>query len=177
MIGRMSLSSGTKLGAYEIVSPIGKGGMGEVYRARDTKLGREVAIKVLPEEFSQDEERVKRFEREARLLAQLNHASITTLYGFEEHDDQKCLVMELVEGETLQERIARGLIAVDETLRLARQIAGGLDAAHEKGVIHRDLKPANIKITPVRSRSSTSAWRRPFRKTPRPAWIPPCRRL
>ena len=144
----MSLSSGTKLGVYEIVAPIGKGGMGEVYRARDTKLGREVAIKVLPEEFSQHEERVERFEREAKLLAALNHPNIATLHDLEESGGQKFLVMELVEGETLAERIARGPIPVDEALRLARQIASGLEAAHEKGVIHRDLKPANIKITP-----------------------------
>ena len=144
----MSLPLGTKLGVYEIVAPLGKGGMGEVYRARDTKLGRDVAIKVLSEEFSQNEDRLDRFEREAKLLAQLNHANIATLYGFEEHDDQTFLVMELVEGETLQERIGRGPIAVDEALRLARQIAGGLEAAHERGVIHRDLKPPNIKITP-----------------------------
>ena len=121
---------------------------GEVYRARDTKLGRDVAIKVLPEEFSRDKERLDRFEREARLLAQLNHPNIATLYGLEEHDGQQFLVMELVEGETLAERIAKGPIPVDEAIPLFIQIAESLEAAHEKAIIHRDLKPANIKIGP-----------------------------
>ena len=140
----MSLSLGTMLGVYEILAPIGKGGMGEVYRARDTKLGREVAIKVLPEELAKDRERVSRFEREAKLLASLNHPAIATLYGFEEG----FLVMELVEGETLAERIARSSLPIDEAIPLFIQIAEGLEAAHEKGIIHRDLKPPNIKITP-----------------------------
>ena len=118
---------------------------GEVYRARDTKLGRDVAIKVLTEEFSQDKERLERFEREARLLAQINHANIATLYGLEEHDGQQFLVMEMVEGETLAERIARGPIPLDEALPLFIELAEGLEAAHEKGIIHRDFKPANIK--------------------------------
>ena len=122
--------------------------MGEVYRARDAKLGREVAIKVLPGQFSKDRERLARFEREARLLASLNHPNIATLHGFEESNDIRFLVMELVEGETLGERLARGPIPLDEALPLFEQIASGLHAAHEKGVIHRDLKPANIKITP-----------------------------
>ena len=122
--------------------------MGEVYRARDTKLGRDVAIKVLPEEFSQDKERLDRFQREARLLAQLNHPNIATLHGLEEHDGQQFLVMELVEGETLAERIAKGPISAEEAISLFIQIAEGLEAAHEKGIVHRDLKPANIKITP-----------------------------
>ena len=144
----MSLAPGRKLAHYEILEPIGKGGMGEVYRARDTKLGRDVAIKVLPEEFARDRERLERFEREARLLAQLNHANIATLHGLEQHDGQQFLVMELVEGETLAERIARGPIPVDEAIQLFIQIAEGLRAAHEKGIIHRDLKPSNIKIDP-----------------------------
>ena len=144
----MSLEAGHKLAHYEILEPIGKGGMGEVYRARDTKLGRDVAIKVLPEAFSQDQERLDRFRREARLLAQLNHANIATLYGLEEHDGQLFLVMELVEGETLGERIAKGPIPVDECVPLFIQIAEGLEAAHAKGIIHRDLKPANIKTGP-----------------------------
>jgi len=144
----MPLSPGTKLAHYEILEPIGKGGMGEVYRALDTKLGRDVAIKVLPEEFSQDRERLNRFQREARLLAQLNHPNIATLHGLEEHEGQQFLVMELVEGETLAERIARGPIPVDEAIPLFIQIAEGLEAAHEKAIIHRDLKPANIKISP-----------------------------
>ena len=144
----MPLSPGTKLGHYEVVESVGKGGMGEVYRARDTKLGRDVAIKVLPEEFSRDKERLDRFEREARLLAQLNHPNIATLHGLEESDGQQFLVMELVEGETLAERIARGPIPIDEAIPLFIYIAEGLEAAHEKGIIHRDLKPANVKIGP-----------------------------
>ncbi len=143
----MALNSGTRLGHYEVVEPIGAGGMGEVYRARDTKLGRDVALKVLPEEFSRDKERLERFEREARLLAQLNHPNIATLHGLEESDGQPFLVMELVEGETLAERIARGPIPLDEAIPLFIQIAGGLEAAHEKGIIHRDLKPANIMMS------------------------------
>ena len=144
----MSRSPGTKLAHYEILEPIGKGGMGEVYRARDAQLGRDVAIKVLPEEFVKDEERLARFEREAKLLAQVNHANIATLHGLEEHDGQKFIVMELVEGETLAQRIAKGTIPFDEAIPLFIQIAEGLEAAHEKGIIHRDLKPANVKITP-----------------------------
>jgi tRNA A-37 threonylcarbamoyl transferase component Bud32/dienelactone hydrolase len=144
----MALSPGVCLGPFEILSHIGAGGMGEVYRARDTKLGREVAIKVLPEEFYRDKERLARFEREAKLLASLNHANIATLYGLEESEGQPFLAMELIEGETLAERIARGPLSSDEALPLFKQIAEGLEAAHERGVIHRDLKPANIKITP-----------------------------
>ena len=138
---------GRHLSHYEIVEAIGAGGMGEVYRARDTKLGRDVAIKVLPKEFSRDKDRLARFEREARLLAQLNHANIATLHGLETFEGQRFLVMELVEGETLAERIERGAIPIAEALPIFRQIAEGLEAAHEKGIIHRDLKPANIKIT------------------------------
>ena len=144
----MTLNAGTRLGQHEIVAPIGKGGMGEVYRARDTKLGRDVAIKILPDEFSQDKGRLDRFEREARLLAQLNHPNIATLHGLEESEKRQFLVMELVEGETLAARIARGPIPMDEAIRLFTQIARGLEAAHNKGVIHRDLKPANVMITP-----------------------------
>jgi len=142
----MSLERGTSFGHYTIEEPIGKGGMGEVYRARDTRLGRDVAIKVLPEELSRDKERKERFEREARLLAQINHPNIATLHGLEEYEGQLFLVMELVEGETLAERIARGPIPIDEAIPLFIQIAEGLEAAHEKAIIHRDLKPANIKI-------------------------------
>ena len=137
----MPLTPGTKLAQYEVVEAIGAGGMGEVYRARDTKLGRDVAIKVLPEEFARDKERLDRFEREARLLARLNHSNIATLHGLEEHDGQKFLVMELVEGETLAERIARGRIPVDEAIPLFSQIAEGLEAAHEEAIIHRDSPP------------------------------------
>ena len=130
--------------------------MGEVYRARDTKLGRDVAIKVLPHEFTSDPERLARFAREARVLATLNHPHIGAIYGFEDSPASpdsgqsavRALVLELVEGETLADRIARGALPVDEALSYARQIAAALDAAHEKGIVHRDLKPANIKVTP-----------------------------
>ena len=144
----MSLTSGHQLAHYEIVESIGRGGMGEVYRARDTKLGRDIAIKVVSEEFSRDKERLDRFEREAKILAQLNHSNIATLHGLEESDGQQFLVMELVEGETLAERIAKGPIPIEEALPLFIQIAEGMEAAHEKGIIHRDLKPANVKIGP-----------------------------
>ena len=144
----MTLTSGTRLGGYEILAPIGSGGMGEVYQARDTKLGREVAIKVLPEAFRQDQERLTRFEREARVLASLNHPGIATLYGLENADNTTFLVMELVPGETLADRFARGPVRSEEALPLFQQIAEALEAAHAAGVIHRDLKPANIKVTP-----------------------------
>ena len=138
----MPIEAGQKLGPYEIIEPIGKGGMGEVYRARDTKLDRDVAIKVLPEEFANDDERLARFEREAKLLASLNHPNIASIYGFE----SGALVLELVEGPTLAERIKQGPIPIDEAIAIAKQVAGALEAGHEAGVIHRDLKPANIKV-------------------------------
>jgi serine/threonine protein kinase len=139
---------GKSLIHYEITTEIGKGGMGEVYQAKDTKLGREVAIKVLPEEFALDKDRVTRFQREAKLLASLNHPNIAAIYGLEESDGTHFLVMELIEGDTLRDRIKSGPIAVEEALKLALQMAEALEAAHENGVIHRDLKPANIKVTP-----------------------------
>jgi serine/threonine protein kinase len=139
---------GSKLAHYEITSHLGTGGMGEVYQATDSKLGRSVAIKLLPEAFSYDNDRVARFDREARMLASLNHPHIAGIYGLEESGERKFLVMELVEGETLAERIKRGPIPVEESLQIAMQICEALEAAHEKGIIHRDLKPANIKITP-----------------------------
>ena len=142
----MPLDIGTVLGHYEIVGSLGAGGMGEVYRARDPSLEREVAIKVLPEAFAESEERLARFEREAKALAALNHPNIATVYGFEADGDTRFLVMELVEGEDLAERIARGPIPVDEAIPLFIQIAEGLEAAHERGIVHRDLKPANIKV-------------------------------
>jgi eukaryotic-like serine/threonine-protein kinase len=144
----MALTAGTKLGHYQITDLLGKGGMGEVYRARDAKLGREVAIKALPTEFEKDAERLARFEREARMLAALNHPNIAAIYGLEQSDATRFLVLELIEGDTLADRLKLGAIPVDEALKLALQIAEALEAAHEKGVIHRDLKPANIKITP-----------------------------
>ncbi len=136
------------LGHYQITSQLGKGGMGEVYQAKDQKLGRDVAIKVLPEEFAKDADRVARFQREAKVLASLNHPNIAAIYGLEASEGTKFLVLELVEGETLADRIKAGAIPVEESLKFALQIAEALEAAHEKGVIHRDLKPANIKVTP-----------------------------
>ena len=169
----LMLATGTKLGTYEILSPLGAGGMGEVYRARDTKLGREVALKVLPEAFAQDAQRMTRFQREAQVLASLNHPNIASIYGLEESGGVRALVMELVEGPTLAERLAgttaasvgaglapptaqgtpRGTptlapIPLDESLHISQQIAAALEAAHEKGITHRDLKPANVKVTP-----------------------------
>jgi serine/threonine protein kinase len=144
----MTLAAGTRLGAYEIVSPLGSGGMGEVYRARDRRLNRDVAIKILSEEFASDDDRVARFTREAQTLAALNHPHIAQIYGVEESESTRALVMELVEGETLADRIARGAIPIDEALPIARQIAEALEAAHDAGIIHRDLKPANIKLRP-----------------------------
>ena len=143
----MTLSVGTRLGPYEILAPLGAGGMGEVYRATDAKLRREVAIKVLPESVAQDRERLARFEREAQVLASLNHPNIATIHGVEESGGAPALVMELVEGPTLEDRIAEGPIPVAEALPIAREIAEGLDYAHERGIIHRDLKPANVKLT------------------------------
>ncbi|TDI36588.1 MAG: serine/threonine protein kinase [Acidobacteria bacterium] len=141
----MRLRPGTTLGAYEILAPLGKGGMGEVYRARDTKLDREVAIKVLPDAFAQDADRLARFEREA-LLASLNHPNIASIHGIEEWDAVRALALELVEEPTLAERIQDGPIPVEEILAIARQIAEALEAGHEAGVIHRDVKPANVKL-------------------------------
>jgi eukaryotic-like serine/threonine-protein kinase len=143
----MPIQSGTHLGPYEILSAIGAGGMGEVYRARDPKLGRDVAIKVLPEAFARDAERMARFQREAKVLASLSHPNIATIYGLEDSGSTRALVMELVEGPTLADRIKQGPIPVDEAVRLARQIADALEYAHERGIIHRDLKPANVKVT------------------------------
>jgi len=139
---------GKTLGHYQITSQLGKGGMGEVYQATDSKLGRDVAIKVLPEEFAKDADRVARFQREAKVLASLNHPSIAAIYGLEESGGTNFLVLELVEGETLADQIKKGPIPIEESLRLALQITEALEAAHEKGVIHRDLKPANVKVTP-----------------------------
>src|SRR5262245_2791334 len=143
----MPLTAGTRLGAYEIVALLGVGGMGEVYRARDTKLNRDVALKTLPSIFVADPDRLARFRREAQVLASLNHPNIGAIYGFEESDGVQALVLELVDGSTLAERMARGRIPIDEALRYARQIADALDAAHDKGIVHRDLKPANVAIT------------------------------
>jgi eukaryotic-like serine/threonine-protein kinase len=149
---RLAMAPGRRLGVYEIVSPIGAGGMGEVYRARDTRLGRDVALKILPRALNSDPDRLARFEREARMLAALNHPNIATIHGVEESDGITALVLELVAGETLEEKIVgaeSGRLPTAETVAIARQIIDGLDAAHQKGIIHRDLKPANIKITPT----------------------------
>src|SRR5580658_5843638 len=135
----MPLTGGDRLGPYEIIAPIGAGGMGEVYRAKDTKLKREVALKILPDSFASEPDRLARFEREAKVLASLNHPNIAQIYGIEE----RALVMEMVPGETLE-----GPLPLETALNYAKQIADALEAAHEKGIIHRDLKPANIMITP-----------------------------
>ena len=137
---------GQRLGPYEVLSKLGEGGMGAVFRARDTKLDRDVAIKILPEAFAHDADRLARFTREAKTLASLNHPHIAAIYGLEESDGIIALVMELVEGEDLSQRIAQGAIPIDEALPIAKQIAEALEAAHEQGIIHRDLKPANIKV-------------------------------
>src|SRR5262245_58849467 len=142
----MTLPSGTRLGPYEILSMLGVGGMGEVYRATDTNLRRQVGIKVLPQTVAPDPDRPARFQREAEVLAALNHPNIAHVHGLEKSDGAFALVMELIEGPTLADRIAKGAIPIDEALSLARQIAEALEAAHEHGIIHRDLKPANIKV-------------------------------
>src|SRR5512136_2729874 len=139
---------GKTLGHYEITSHIGMGGMGEVFRAKDQKLGRDIAIKVLPEVFAKDADRVARFQREAKVLASLNHPNIAAIHGLEEFEGTRFLVLELVQGGTLADRIKSGPIPIEEALKLGLQIAEALEVAHEKGVIHRDLKPANIKVTP-----------------------------
>ena len=150
----MPLTAGTRLGPYEILGVLGAGGMGEVYRARDTRLNREVAIKVLPDLFATDPERLARFDREAQLLASLNHPHIAQIYGFEDFPSPRpgqpavrALVLELVDGPTLADRIEQGAVPLEEALPIARQIAEALEAAHARGIIHRDLKPANIKLT------------------------------
>src|SRR5262245_33740523 len=152
----MPLANGSRIGSYEIVGVLGAGGMGEVYRAHDTRLGRDVALKVLPDLFANDAERVARFQREAQLLASLSHPNIGAIHGLEDDEAAvasgrqrvRALVLELIPGDTLADRIRRGPIPVDEALAIARQIAGALESAHERGVVHRDLKPANVKITP-----------------------------
>src|SRR5712692_9784412 len=143
----MSLSVGSRLGPYEIVSPLGAGGMGEVYRARDPRLGREVAIKVLPASFSQDADRLRRFEQEARAAGVLNHPNITAVHDIGSYDGAPYVVTELLEGETLRGRLASGALPVRKASDYALQIAHGLAAAHEKGIVHRDLKPENLFLT------------------------------
>ena len=142
----MALTVGTRLGVYEVIAQIGEGGMGQVYRAHDTKLNRDVALKILPDAFASDLDRLARFTREAQTLASLNHPNIAHIHGLEDSGGVRALVMELVEGDDLSQRIARGAIPLDEALPIAKQIAEALEAAHEQGIIHRDLKPANIKV-------------------------------
>src|SRR5262245_23553977 len=151
----MALAQGTRLESYEVVAMLGAGGMGEVYRARDKRLNRDVALKILPELFASDPDRLARFTREAQMLAALNHANIAQIYGIVESASTasgetvtRAIAMELVEGEDLAQRLLRGPIRVKEALPIARQVIDALDAAHERGIVHRDLKPANIKITP-----------------------------
>ena len=142
----MPLSPGTRLGHYDVIALLGEGGMGQVWQATDTQLNRKVALKILPDAFAADPDRLARFKREAQILASLNHPNIAAIYGIEESDDTRALVLELVEGPTLADRIAKGPIPLDEALPIAKQIAEALEAAHEAGVIHRDLKPPNIKV-------------------------------
>src|SRR5215831_17711819 len=143
----MAVTIGSVLGSYEVSALLGKGGFGEVYRAKDKKLKREVAIKILPDEFSKDQGRVTRFQREAEVLASLNHPNIAAIYDFAAHEESQFLVLELVDGETLADRIARGPIPVGDAIDIAKQIAEALEAAHERGIIHRDLKPGNVMLT------------------------------
>jgi serine/threonine protein kinase len=142
----LPLTPGSRFGVYEIAAQIGAGGMGRVFLATDSKLKRQVAIKILPPDVAADAERLARFQREAEVLASLNHPHIAGIYGLEESDRISALVMEFVDGEDLSQRIARGAIPIDEALPIARQIAEALEAAHEQGIVHRDLKPANIKV-------------------------------
>src|SRR5258705_12244265 len=145
----MSITAGTRLGNYEIVAPLGAGGMGEVYRARDVRLGRSVAIKALPEAVARDPERLARFEREARVLASVHHYNIAVIYGIEDAGGTSYLALELVEGETLGDRLRRGPLTVAETLEACAQIASAVNAAHEQGIVHRDLKPSNVMVEPL----------------------------
>ena len=144
----MALETGARIDIYEVTGKLGEGAMGEVYRARDTTLDRDVALKVLPDSFTADPERLGRFQREAKVLASLNHPNIGGIYGLETSGDNQALVLELIEGPTLAERIAEGPIPVEQGLAMVRQIAEALSAAHDAGVVHRDLKPANIKVRP-----------------------------
>ena len=142
----MPLLSGVRLGIYEVVELIGMGGMGEVYRARDARLNRDVAIKILPSLVATDSDRLARFRREAQVLASLNHSNVGSIYGFEESDGVQALILELVDGPTLADRIAQGPIPLDEALPIATQIADAVEAAHERGIVHRDLKPENVYL-------------------------------
>src|SRR5262245_32398979 len=146
----MPLTAGTRLGPYETIAPLGAGGMGEVYRAKDTRLQRDVAIKGLPESFAGNPERLARFEREARLLASLSHPNIAAIFGLGTDGGSPYLVLELVDGETLAQRLTRGALSTRETLEVGGQIAAAIEAAHERDIVHRDLKPGNVMLTPAR---------------------------
>lgn len=143
----MSLVPGSHVGPYEVIPPLGAGAMGVVFRARDTRLHRDVALKLLPDEFANEPDRLTRFQREAQVLASLNHSNIAQIYGLEQVHGSTCIVMELVEGESLEDRLKRGPLSYEEVLNVARQLASALAAAHERGIVHRDLKPSNIKLT------------------------------
>src|SRR6188474_1508531 len=144
----MSISPGSRIGPYDVTAPLGEGGMGVVFRGRDSRLQRDVALKLLPDNFASDPDRLSRFQREAQVLASLNHANIAQIYGLEQVNGSTCIVMELVEGQTLAERLKSGPLSHDEVLDICRQIADALATAHERGIVHRDLKPANIKLAP-----------------------------
>ena len=144
----MSISPGSRIGPYDVTAPLGEGGMGVVFRGRDSRLQRDVALKLLPDNFASDPDRLSRFQREAQVLASLNHANIAQIYGLEQVNGSTCIVMELVEGQTLAERLKNGPLSYDEVLDICRQVADALSTAHERGIVHRDLKPANIKLTP-----------------------------
>src|SRR2546422_5116120 len=143
----MSITPGTRIGPYHVQSPLGEGGMGVVFRAHDTKLKRDVALKMLPDHFADDPDRLVRFQREAQILASLSHPNIAQIHGLEESDNTRCIVMELVEGETLADKLKRGPMVVDGALGIANQIAEALENAHERGVVHGDLKPTHITLT------------------------------
>src|SRR5262249_50736224 len=149
IVKRLQIAAGTRIGSYEIVDSLGAGGMGNVYRAADPRLGREIAIKTLPPALAQNPDALARFEREARFLAALNHPNIASIYGIEEYGGERFLILELVPGETLDALLARGPLPLEQTLRIALDVASALEAAHEAGIVHRDLKPSNVKITPA----------------------------
>jgi eukaryotic-like serine/threonine-protein kinase len=153
----LALTPGTRLGVYEVTALLGEGGMGQVYRARDTRLGRDVALKLLPAAVADDTERLARFQREAQVLASLNHPNIGAIYGLEQLTSARFLVLELVEGGTLASRLERGAVPLDEAIEIARQIALALQAAHDKGIVHRDLKPSNVASTAAAARDHGSA--------------------
>src|SRR3954454_21639669 len=144
----MQPGPGTRIGLYEVASALGAGGMGEVYRARDIRLGRDVALKILPESFASDPDRLARFDREAQVLASLNHQNIAAIYGLEDSGPVHALVLELVEGPTLADRVEKGALAFPEAAEIAKQICDALASAHDRGIVHRDLKPANVKLRP-----------------------------